>query len=96
VAGQTDPFEELATALVARVERHGARIELEEARDILWEIGVADLLEDLSVARSVIQAADGFHPVARFFVEGSEEHEFILRVLRSERDATTSSRRSSS
>jgi hypothetical protein len=96
VAGRTDPFKELATALVARVERHGARIELEEARDILWEVGVADLLEDLSVARSVIEAADGFHPVARFFVEGSEEREFILRVLRAERDTTMSGRRSSS
>jgi hypothetical protein len=74
-------LDELAAVLVALTERAGATITLDQARDVLWEAGVADLMEDLVVARAVITAADGFHPVARFFVEGSAEREFILRVL---------------
>jgi hypothetical protein len=77
-----DPFEELVVALVEHARRKGVELAVEQARDLLWEAGVADLAEDLTVARAVIQAADGFHPVARFFVEGSPEREFIERTLR--------------
>ncbi len=65
--------------------RHGVPVSEDQARDILWEAGVADLLEDLALARAVVQAADTFHPVARFFVEGSLEREFIERTLRRRR-----------
>jgi hypothetical protein len=80
---ERDPFEELVAALVERTRRGGVELAVEEARDLLWEAGVADLAEDLTLARAVIQAADGFHPVARFFAEGSPEREFVERTLRS-------------
>lgn len=65
---------------------------LEEVRDALWEAGVGDLMEDLAIARSVVCAADGFHPVASFFVHGSREQEFILRVLANGDERTASPR----
>lgn len=81
-------FEELAAALVDRCRRAGIELTDEQARDVLWEAGVADLAEDLALARAVIEAADGFHPVARFFAEGSAEREFIERTLREAREPT--------
>ena len=78
-------FEELAAALAERSRRAGFELTDDQARDVLWEAGVADLAEDLALARAVIEAADGFHPVARFFAEGSAEREFIERTLREAR-----------
>lgn len=80
------PFEELAAALVDRCRRAGFEVTDEQVRDVLWEAGVADLAEDLALARAVIEAADGFHPVARFFADGSAEREFIERTLREARE----------
>lgn len=74
-------LEELAARLVELARQAGATVSLDQARDMLWEAGAADMAEDLAVARAVIRAADGFHPVARFFAEGSPEHELIRRVL---------------
>jgi hypothetical protein len=71
----------LATRIVAVARQVGGELTLDQVRDILWEGGLPDLFEDLVVAKTVITAADGFHPVARFFAEGSPEREFILRVL---------------
>lgn len=82
------PFEELTAALVDRCRRAGLELTDDQARDVLWEAGVADLAEDLALARAVIEAADGFHPVARFFAEGSAEREFIERTLRAARQGT--------
>ena len=79
--GEGDVLDALATRIVSLARRGGGEVTLDQARDILWEGGLPDLLEDLVVARAVIAAADGFHPVARFFAEGSPEREFILRVL---------------
>ncbi len=53
-----------------------------EAAALLEALGVPDLLHDLAIAKRVVVAADGFHPVARFFAQGSDEHEFIVAVLR--------------
>lgn len=71
----------LARAFVAVAGRSGLVIDVGQAQDFFVEAGLLDVLEDLSVARAVVRAADGFHPVARFFVEGSLEREFIDRTL---------------
>ena len=76
-----DGLEELAEKLRAVVVRGGGAVTVDQIRDVLWECGISDLVEDLALARAVITAADGFHPVARFFAEGSAEREFIVRVL---------------
>jgi hypothetical protein len=74
-------LEDLSAKIVALAHHVGREMTVEQAFDALWGAGVGDLIDDLAVARSVIRAADGFHPVARFFVVGSAEQEFILRVL---------------
>ena len=74
-------FEELAARIHRVVEGAGGQLPPDELRDLLWETGLGDLIEDLAVAKAVITAADGFHPVARFFAGGSAEQEFIRRVL---------------
>ncbi len=56
------------------------------ARALLVEIGVAELLEAVTMTRSIIRFADGFHPVARFFVDGTPEQTFILSLLRDDPD----------
>lgn len=76
-----DRFEDLAAALVRVAARRGTALTVDQARDLLWEAGVGDLIEDLAVARAVIRAADGFHPVSRFFADNSAERELILRIL---------------
>jgi hypothetical protein len=54
-----------------------------EATALLEALGIPKLLESLHVSERIICAADGFHPVARFFVGGSAEQQYILDVLRS-------------
>ena len=71
----------LTADVTALLRRAGHELTPAEVGDILWEAGVGDLAEDLAVARSIIRAADGFHPVASFFVQGTAERELILRVL---------------
>jgi hypothetical protein len=73
---------DLSAKIVALAQHVGREMTVEQTLDLLWEAGVGDLIDDLAAARSVISAADGFHPVARFFVVGSVEEEFILRVLK--------------
>lgn len=80
--GPVDGFEEFARGLLSMLEQAGVTVTAEEVKDLLWEAGLGDVLQDLEVARSVIRAADGFHPVARFFAPGSQEREFIVRMLR--------------
>ncbi len=75
-------LEELSARIVALARRVGRAMTVDQALDVLWAAGVGDLLDDLQVARSVIRAADGFHPVARFFVDGSAEQEFVNRILK--------------
>lgn len=89
--GADDAFEALATTVADLLRRSGHPVTVDQVRDALWEAGVGDLVEDLGVARSVITAADGFHPVASFFVHGSRERELIVRFLR-DRDAATAAR----
>lgn len=79
--GADDPFDALAATVAELLRRAGHPVSLDVVRDVLWEAGAGDLAEDLAVARSVITAADGFHPVATFFVHGSRERELIVRVL---------------
>jgi hypothetical protein len=74
-------LQDLSVKIAALAQQVGRDMTAEQAFDVLWEAGVGDLIDDLAVASSVIRAADGFHPVARFFVFGSAEQEFILRVL---------------
>ncbi len=79
--GEIPYLEALAGEIVVLARRIGCEMSLDQARDMLWEAGVGDVIDDLAVARSVITAADQFHPVARFFVEGSPEREFVERLL---------------
>ena len=55
-----------------------------QASALLYALDLPHLLDDLALAERVIIAADGFHPVARFFAEDSEERKFILDILRRE------------
>jgi hypothetical protein len=52
-----------------------------EAVALLEALGIPRLLRDVEIAARVVVAADGFHPVARFFADGSDEHRFIVGVL---------------
>ena len=82
-AGPVDlgaPQATLAHELRARGATAG--IDTDLAAGLLQRLGIPALLEDLAVAERVIRAADGFHPVARFFVDGSPEQRLILDVLR--------------
>jgi hypothetical protein len=81
-------LEDLSVKIVALAQHVGREMTIQQALDVLSEAGVKDLIDDLAVARSVIIAADEFHPVARFFVVGSAEHEFILRVLKNPDNVT--------
>lgn len=78
----SERFEALVDAIVERARLRSLVMEDELVRNVLWEAGLGDVLEDLAVARTVLRAADGFHPIARFFVEGSAERELIVRMLR--------------
>jgi hypothetical protein len=55
--------------------------DLEAADDLLVALGLPELLHQGEVLARVLVAADGFHPVARFFAEGSEERQVIEGVL---------------
>jgi hypothetical protein len=52
-----------------------------EATALLEALGIPKLLEARHVSERIIVAADGFHPVVRFFVDGSAEQQYILDVL---------------
>ena len=52
------------------------------ASELLHDLGVSELLRVVAVSERIIRAADGFHAVAGFFVEGSAERAYILDVLR--------------
>jgi hypothetical protein len=78
---EVSDLEDLSIKIVALGQHVGREMTVEQALDVLWEAGVGDLIDDLAAARSVILAAEGFHPVARFFAIGSAEREFILRIL---------------
>ena len=75
-------FDALVGGIVEGARLQGLVVKDELVRNVLWEAGLGDVLEDLAVAQTVLRAADGFHPIARFFVEGSAERELIVRMLR--------------
>ncbi len=56
------------------------------ASELLHELGVSELLRIAALSERIIRAADGFHAVAGFFVEGSDERAYILEVLRRARE----------
>jgi hypothetical protein len=52
------------------------------AARLIEELGVARLLAELHTAERIVTAADTYHPVASFFVDGSDERQLVLDVLR--------------
>ncbi len=52
------------------------------ASELLKALGVPELLEAVALSEEIIRAADSFHPVARFFVDGTAEQTYIVDVLR--------------
>ncbi len=74
----------LQAALAQALHARGATADLDPAlaAELLQQLGIPALVEDLAVAERIIRAADGFHPVARFFVDGSAEQRLITDVLR--------------
>lgn len=56
-----------------------------EARAALEALGIPDLLTSLATARTILRFGDGFHPIARFFVDGSAEQRYLLELAREER-----------
>lgn len=53
-----------------------------QAAELLDDLGVGELIRVASVAERIVVAATGFHAVAGFFVDGSEERAYILDVMR--------------
>lgn len=53
------------------------------AARLIEELGIARLLAELHTAERIVTAADTYHPVASFFVDGSGERQWVLDVLRS-------------
>jgi len=49
-----------------------------QAQETLEALGVPQLLDRIAIAERIIRTGEGFHSVARFFVDGSEEQTFIL------------------
>lgn len=71
--------EALATALH---DGEATDADRRRAEEILEHLRLPELLDALAVAERIVTAADGFHPVASFFVDGSPERRFIVDVLR--------------
>jgi hypothetical protein len=49
-----------------------------QAQEALEALGLPQLLDRIAIAERIIRTGEGFHSVARFFVDGSEEQTFIL------------------
>ena len=44
-------------------------------------LGIPGLLRSLELAERVLRFGDGFHPVARFFVDGSDEQAYVRGLM---------------
>jgi len=81
MTAQTRPgLEDMAELLAGRYApgkpvSDAARRQAEEA---LESLGVPELLDRIAIAERIIRTGEGFHSVARFFADGSEEQTFIL------------------
>lgn len=59
--------------------------QIPDPRAILDALGIGELLRRCEVAERIVRTADSYHPVAEFFVEGSEERRFIVEALHARR-----------
>jgi hypothetical protein len=73
--------EDLAVAATRVLRDAGVEDPERLVPSLLDALGLPALLAQLAVAARIVTAADTYHPVASFFVEGSEERRFILEVL---------------
>lgn len=72
--------DELARRL--RPEVPGNPASRAEAAAALEALGVPELLRSLATARAILRFGDSFHPIARFFVDGSPEQRYLLDLAR--------------
>lgn len=82
-------FSELAAKLAAvRSGRASSTdAEIEEAGQLLRELGIDRVLDELDVAERIILAGESFHSVERFFVDGSVEQRFVVDLVRRAKDS---------
>lgn len=74
---------EMTAKLAAHLAAPGAGVtdaDRQRAADVLAELGVPDLLAALDLAERILAAGNGFHTVARFFVDGSPEQQYLLEL----------------
>lgn len=73
-------FDEMVNRLAAHLHpgMETGESERAEAAALLRAIGVDRLCEDVAMARTILRFGDDFHPIARFFVDGSPEQRFLL------------------
>ena len=50
------------------------------ARDALTAMGVPDVVDALDMAERILRFGNSFHSIARFFVDGSAEQDYLLRL----------------
>ncbi|MCK4177155.1 hypothetical protein [Aciditerrimonas ferrireducens] len=80
-AGPPRSLEDLAVKATQVLRDAGVEDPERLAPALLDALGLPVLLARLAVAARIVTAADTYHPVASFFVEGSDERRFILEVL---------------
>ncbi len=69
---------------LAAARRPGVPVSLDDrrwARSTLEQLGISGLLRSLELAERVLRFGDGFHPVARFFVDGSDEQAYVRELM---------------
>lgn len=73
-------LEDMAELLAARYApgKPVSDVTRRQAQEALAALGVPELLGRIAIAERIIRFGEGFHSVARFFVDGSEEQTFIL------------------
>ncbi|ACU53980.1 hypothetical protein Afer_1042 [Acidimicrobium ferrooxidans DSM 10331] len=77
-------LETLSATLAELLAAHGCA-NVSDPRAILDTLGIGELLRRCEVAERIVRTADTYHPVAEFFVEGSEERRFIVEALQARR-----------
>jgi hypothetical protein len=85
VTFQGPPSLEEVVARLARAlsgEPDAAIGDRQRAEQLVEAAGIRALVDMLGIAERVLRAGEGFHSIERFFVEGSEEHRYLVDLHR--------------
>lgn len=77
-----ESYDQLVDALARALEAHeDPGIDPHRrAAEIAEAAGLRALCSDLMLAERILRAGEGFHSIERFFVDGSDEQDYLIRL----------------